>query len=179
MVHFSPLLVSLSLVAASLATPVKRTVAQVEADIASISTQVTTLDNDISAFPASGLAGALSIHTAAGTLESTLNTGTSDVTATGTFSEADGTTILHAVEAIEPTILDALSQITAKQADFAALPIGGLPALILQDLKTLKTDTDAFAAALIAAAPADLKTEATTISTNIDAGFDTAIAAYS
>lgn len=37
----------------------KRTVAQVEADIANISSQVTSLDTAINAFPGSGLAGAL------------------------------------------------------------------------------------------------------------------------
>jgi len=179
MVQLSRLLFSLSLLAASFATPVKRTVAQVEADITSISSQVTTLNNDINGFPASGLVGALNIHNAATSLESTLGTGTSDVTSTGTFSQTDGTTILESVEAFVPTILNALTQITAKQADFAALPIGGIPALILQDLQTLKTDTDAFGAALTAAAPADLKGNATTITNEIDAGFTTAIAAYS
>ncbi|KAJ7151222.1 hydrophobic surface binding protein [Mycena filopes] len=181
MVHFSRLLVSLSLLAVGFATSLKRTVAQVEADIASISTQVTTLDNDIKAFPNTGgsLAAALAIHSAATSLETSINQGTTDVKSTGAFSEADGTTILHSVEAFQPAILDALAQIAAKQPAFAALPIGGIPALILQDLQTLKTDTDAFANALIAAAPADLKSEATTILTNVDAGFASAIAAYS
>ncbi|KAJ6571645.1 hydrophobic surface binding protein A-domain-containing protein [Mycena capillaripes] len=179
MVQFSRLFFSLSLVAAAFATPVKRTVAQVEADIASISSQVTTLDNDIKGFPASGLAGALGIHAAAGTLGSTLNTGTTDVTNTGTVSEADGATILSSVQAFEPTILDALTQITAKQPNFAALPIGGIPALVLQDLKNLKTSTDGFSGALIAAAPADLKAQATAIQTAIDAAFSKAITAFS
>jgi hypothetical protein len=73
------------------------------------------------------------IHSAAGTLQNTLNNATSDVKvrlfflltsililpkATGSVSESDGTTILHSVEAFEPTILDALSQIAAKKADF-------------------------------------------------------------
>ncbi|KAK7046608.1 hydrophobic surface binding protein [Favolaschia claudopus] len=180
MVQFTRSLFSLCLVAAAFATPLfKRTVAQVESDIASISSQVTTLDNNIKGFPASGLAGALGIHTAATNLETTLNTGTNDVKATPAFSESDGQTILNSVQAIEPVILDALAQITAKKADFDALPIGGLPALILQDLKTLKADTDAFSGALIVNAPADLKSQATTIQTNIDAGFASAIAAYS
>jgi hypothetical protein len=59
MVQLSRLIFSLSLLAASVATPLKRTVAQVESDIANISSQVTTLDNNIKAFPGSGLAGAL------------------------------------------------------------------------------------------------------------------------
>jgi len=179
MVQFSRLFFSLSVIAVSFAIPAKRTVAQVEADIASISSQVTTLDNDIKGFPASGLVGALGIHTAAGNLETTLTTATTDVTNTGAVSEADGTTILNSVLAIEPVILDALTQITAKQPSFAALPIGGIPALVLQDLKNLNASTGSFSAALIASAPADLKSEATTIETNIIAAFNKAIAAFS
>ncbi|KAJ7152658.1 hydrophobic surface binding protein [Mycena crocata] len=180
MVQFSSLLFSLTLVTACLATPVKRTVAQVEADITTISAQVTSLDNAINAFPNTGgtLASALAIHSAATTLETSVNQGTTDVKATGAFSEADGRTILTQVEGFEPTILDALTAIAAKQPAFAALPIGGIPALVLQDLQTLKTDTVAFSTALIASAPADLKSEATTISNTISAAFDTAIAAY-
>ncbi|KAJ7752474.1 hydrophobic surface binding protein [Mycena maculata] len=178
MVYFSRLFLSLSLVAASLAAPAKRTVAQVEADIATISSQVTALDNDINGFPASGLLGALDIHSAAGTLETALDQATSDVTATGPLDEADGTTILNAVEAIEPTIINALTSISTKQADFAAEPISGLSALVLVDLQTLQTDTDGFGNALIANAPADLVATAQTILANINAAFSTAIAAY-
>ncbi|KAJ7788412.1 hydrophobic surface binding protein A-domain-containing protein [Mycena olivaceomarginata] len=159
MVQLTRLFFSLCLVSVSFATPAKRTVAQVEADITSIGNQVKTLDTDLTGFPASGLAGALAIHTAASNLVTTVNTGTTDVKNTGTVSEADGNTILTQVQAIEPTILDALSQITAKQPSFAALPIGGIPALVLQDLKTLNTSTVAFAAALIVAAPADLRAQ--------------------
>ncbi|KAJ7727764.1 hydrophobic surface binding protein [Mycena metata] len=181
MVQFSRFLLSLSLLAVGLASPVKRTVAQVEADIASISAQVTTLDNNINAFPNTGgsLVAALAIHTDATSLETTLNQGTTDVKSTGTFDETDGNTILNSVEAFEPTILDALKGIAAKEPAFAALPIGGIPALILADLKTLRTDTAAFAQALIAAAPTDLKSEATTIANTIDAAFAAAIAVYS
>ncbi|KAJ7169262.1 hydrophobic surface binding protein [Mycena crocata] len=171
---------SLSLLAtyACFATSVKRTVAQVQADISSISSQVTTLDNDINGFPASGLVGALGIHTAAGNLETSLNQGTTDVKATGAVSEADGRTILNSVTAFEPKILDALKAIATKRAAFMALPVAGIPALVLQDLQTLRSDTGAFASALVASAPADLKSQATSIQSTIDAAFATAIAAY-
>ncbi|KAJ7336195.1 hydrophobic surface binding protein [Mycena albidolilacea] len=179
MVQLTRLFFSLCLVSVSFATPAKRTVAQVESDITSIGNQVKTLDTDLTGFPASGLAGALAIHTAASNLVTTVNTGTTDVKNTGAVNEADGNTILTQVQGIEPTILDALSQITAKQPSFAALPIGGIPALVLQDLKTLNASTVAFAAALIVAAPADLKGTATTIESTILAAFAKAIAAFS
>ncbi|KAF9027866.1 hypothetical protein BDZ89DRAFT_951883 [Hymenopellis radicata] len=97
---------------------------------------------------------------------------------TDAFSEADGTTILASVEAIEPTILHALTGIAAKQPAFAALPIGGIPALVLQDLQNLDAGTAAFADALIAKSPADLVAEANEIKSTIGDAFDTAIAAY-
>ncbi|KAF8189788.1 hydrophobic surface binding protein [Mycena galopus ATCC 62051] len=179
MVQLARSLFSLCLIAVSFASPVKRTVAQVEADIASISTQVNTLNAAINGFPASGLVGALGINTDSTNLETTLNTGTTDVKNTGPVDLADGTTILNDVAAIEPNIITALKDIASKASDFASLPIGGIPALVLSDLKTLKTDTDAFSGALIANAPAALVPEASSIQAAIDAAFTTAIAAFS
>ncbi|KAJ6492148.1 hydrophobic surface binding protein [Mycena sanguinolenta] len=183
MVQFTRSFFSLCFIAATFALPTKRTVAQVEADIASVSSQVTTLDNDIKGFPASGLLGALNIDTAANTLASRLNTATSDLKENGALDEADATTILNSVQAIEPVILDALSRLAGDEpaavSYSAALPIPGVPGLILSELQTLKADADAFSAALIGAVPADLQAEATTIQSNIDAGFASAIAAYS
>ncbi|KAF7349330.1 Hydrophobic surface binding protein [Mycena sanguinolenta] len=175
MVQFTRSFFSLCLIAASFAVPTKRTVAQIEADLTSISTQVTALDNDIKGFPDS----ALTTLAAMGLLGTSLNIGTSNMKATGPLNEADATTILNSMQAIEPVIIDALTKLTAEEPAFAGLPLGGLSALVLQDLQTLKDDTDAFAAALEAAAPANLKAEATSIQSAIDAAFATAIAAFS
>ncbi|KAK7061392.1 hydrophobic surface binding protein [Favolaschia claudopus] len=171
----------LSVAAVGLALTVKRDAATVEADVAKISAQVTTLDNAIVAFPQTGgsLVNALAIHTDATNLITTLNGAVVDVAATPQLSEDDGRTILSAVEAIEPTILDALTQIVVKKPAFQALPIGGLPALILQDLKNLKAATSSFANGLITIAPADLVDEATQLAQDITNAFDPAIAAYS
>uniref|UniRef100_A0A0W0GE37 Putative hydrophobic surface binding protein n=1 Tax=Moniliophthora roreri TaxID=221103 RepID=A0A0W0GE37_MONRR len=67
--------------AAAFATPVKRTVAQVEADIATMSSQVTSLNNQIQAFPNSGgsLTNALAIFNAAAALDRSITQGTTDV----------------------------------------------------------------------------------------------------
>ncbi|KAF7349324.1 Hydrophobic surface binding protein [Mycena sanguinolenta] len=176
MVQFTRLFVSLCLIAASASAPTKRTVAQVEADIAKISSQVTALDNDIKGFPASGLPGVLNIHSTAQSLQSNFKTATSDVKANGAFNEADGTTILNDVLPIQPVLIGALSHIAAQKPAFANVP--GAPSLILSDLRTLKTDEDAFGAALIAAAPADLEAQAVAIQNAIDTAFDKAIAAY-
>jgi hypothetical protein len=91
------LLLSVSLFVASLATPLKRTVAQVEADIANITSQVNVWDERINGFPSSGLVGALvsfaaafpstffsrsavqAIHNATGGLGTSLTTSTTDI----------------------------------------------------------------------------------------------------
>ncbi|KAF7349328.1 hypothetical protein MSAN_01722400 [Mycena sanguinolenta] len=153
MVQFTRLFVSLCLIAASVSSPTKRTAAQVEADIAKISSQATAWDKDIKGFPDSGMLGFLKIDLAAESLESSLKTATSDVKANGALSEADGTTILSEVQAILPVILDALARLTAEKPSFAALLVPGIPAVVLADLKALNASTDAFANALLAAAP--------------------------
>ncbi|KAF7300049.1 Hydrophobic surface binding protein [Mycena kentingensis (nom. inval.)] len=178
---FGRLLTIATVAAAAFGNVLPRDAATVKTDITNIAAQVTTLDNNINAFPASGgtLTAALAIHNSAVALISTINGATTDATNAGAFSEDDGAEILASVEAIEPTIFDALEQIVVKKPAFQALPIGGLPALILQDLTNLKTSTVAFANALIADSPADLVDEATTLRDDIAAAFDTAIAAYS
>lgn len=175
------LLLLFSVVTASSALVTKRTVAQVESDITNIATQVNALDSSIKAFPDTGgtLLSALAIHSSATSLLSTIQTATTDTTATAAFSEGDGATILAAVEGFEPTILDALTAIVAKQPAFQALPIGGIPALVLQDLQNLNSGTTAFENALIAKSPADLLAQANDIKTSIGNAFTTAIAAYS
>ncbi|KAJ6503867.1 hydrophobic surface binding protein [Mycena sanguinolenta] len=181
MVQINRFLSVLSVAAVGLALSVKRDPATIESDIATVSSQVTTLDTAIDSFPATGgtLLQALTIHTDATNLVTTLNKAVTDVEATSTLSETDGRTILSDVEAIEPTILDALTNIVVKQPAFAALPVGGIPALILLDLQNLNASTVAFSSALIKISPADLVAEATQLTANITAAFATAIAAYS
>ncbi|KAF8993608.1 hypothetical protein BDQ17DRAFT_1431585 [Cyathus striatus] len=141
------------------------TVADVESDISSISSQVSVLDNAITALPNTGasLLNALAIQTDVTNLATAIDKGTTDVNGVSPkpFSEADGNTILAAIAA------------------FQGLPIGGIPALVRQDLETLNASTSAFENALIASAPTDLKTQAAAIKSVIDAAFSSAIAAYS
>ncbi|KAE9403029.1 hypothetical protein BT96DRAFT_917813 [Gymnopus androsaceus JB14] len=164
-----------ALVAACIAT-----VAQVEADISSIASQVTALDSAINAFPTAGgsLLSALAIHEQATALASALATAATDVTATPPLDEADGETILSAVEGFEPTIINALAGIVAKKPAFDALPLGGVSALVKEDLATLQTDTKAFENGLVADSPADLVPAAASLTSAVDAALATAAAAY-
>ncbi|EEB98776.1 hypothetical protein MPER_01661, partial [Moniliophthora perniciosa FA553] len=102
-----------------------------------------------------------------------------DVQATSPFSDADGADILSAVEAVEPIILSAFQDIVAKKPAFQALPVGGIPALVLQDLRTLDTDVAALSDALIDKSLSGLVDRANEIKATIGDAFDTAIAAYS
>ncbi|KDR66630.1 hypothetical protein GALMADRAFT_80675 [Galerina marginata CBS 339.88] len=157
------------------------TIADILSDTSTINSQITTLDEAITAYPATGgtLANALAIHTDASNLINTVKKGTTDAVTPKPFSEADGNSIVKAVKAFEPKVLDALKQLVIKKPAFQALPIGGIPALVKQDLISLNASTVAFEAALIASAPADLIPTANSIKSTIDAAFATAIAAYS
>jgi hypothetical protein len=68
-------------------------------------------------------------------------------------SETDGRTILNDLEALETPIKTGLTNIVAKKPAFQALPVGGLVALVKQDIFDLKNNTDAFGAACLAACP--------------------------
>lgn len=69
------------------------------------------------------------------------------------FSEEDGTAIIKSIEAVAPTIEDALAQIVAKKPNFTAIPVGGIPKVVKGDINTLFNSTTALADALIAKAP--------------------------
>ncbi|KAJ7935152.1 hydrophobic surface binding protein [Mycena leptocephala] len=175
MVQLSSFLVSLLLLAASVANPLKRTVAQIEADIATITTQVTTLHSAVQAFPASGSAG---IHTDASLLETTVNRAAADITATGPLSEADASTIINSIVALEPTMLDALQQLIVKEPNFVTLPVGGFRAMIHTDLLGCVASETALAQALSAVVPVDLQAKLTGL-TNVSTALDAAVFAYS
>ncbi|KZP17221.1 hypothetical protein FIBSPDRAFT_1047028 [Athelia psychrophila] len=157
----------------------KRDVAKVESDIAAISTQVTSLDTAINAFPNTGgsLNAALAINTASGKLVTAINSATKDVNAlTPPVAESDADTIFTAVEGFTPTIVHALTNIISKKPSFDALIVADH--LVSTDLGSLNSSTVAFEKALVAIAPADLKGNATALITKINAAFVKAIAAY-
>jgi len=182
------LLTSVGLIAAGIATiyssPIRRqTVAAVEADIANIASQVTALDTSLNGFSDTSpdLQTALNINTASGALDTALKTATSDVlsdiAANGPPSVADANTIINAVLAFEPTILDALKVIVAKKPAFLKLPID-VTGLVLADLASLYTDTQAFENALLSAAPPALCATGTNLASSINIAFSTALAGY-
>ncbi|PPQ68739.1 hypothetical protein CVT24_007566 [Panaeolus cyanescens] len=173
---FSSAFVVLSSVLAALAT----TPAQVISDINAITAQTQSLDTSIKAITTTNIAGALAVHTAAGNLVTSINTATSDSNAVTPkpVSESDGNAVLSAVQALEPVILGALSDLVAKKATIAAIPITGLQALVHQDLQSLSTAASAFETSLVAAAPSDLVSQANAIIATLNTAFANAIAAF-
>ncbi|KAG6816485.1 hypothetical protein H0H87_005691 [Tephrocybe sp. NHM501043] len=113
------------------------TVADVETDIGNISTQLAALDAAITAY---------SPDVGVGTLAQALTVPTP-------IADSDAQAILALIEALEPTIDDALLKIVARKAALVALPLGGLPALVKQDLANLNASTNGLESALIASAP--------------------------
>ncbi|KAF7978610.1 hypothetical protein HWV62_45348 [Athelia sp. TMB] len=157
----------------------KRTVAQVESDIAAISTQVTSLDNSINTFPDSGgsLSAALAINTASRNLNTAITTATTDTKAlTAPVGDSDAQVIIDAVSGFTPTIVDALNNIIAKKPSFDALIVADT--LVQEDLASLNSSTVAFENALLSLAPGDLQSQAEALIAEINAAFAKAIAAY-
>ncbi|KAF9558553.1 hydrophobic surface binding protein [Agrocybe pediades] len=172
------LIILSSLVSAALSA----TVADVIADTHNIVAQTNTLDSVITSFPNTGgsLTAALSIHSGAVSLGSTIDRGTADIiSAHKPVSQADGTTILSVVQTFENAIVRTLSDIVAKKATFAALPIGGIPALVLQDLINLRNSVFKFETQLIGYVPSKLVAPANKMLAPINDAFARAIAVYS
>lgn len=103
-----------SLLGLALGSPVdKRTPAQVEADIADISSDLTSFNTAINAFTGS-LIQALSLLTSYNSLASSITTATSHVTSTGALAASDSATIYADVQSLTAQITDTLGDATAK-----------------------------------------------------------------
>ncbi|KAF8879781.1 hydrophobic surface binding protein A-domain-containing protein [Gymnopilus junonius] len=161
---------------------VASTASDVIADIKLITSGATALDNAVNAFPTTGgtLQGALTIHTDAQSLSTTIVKATTDAknVSPKPFSASDASTVIKALQALEPVVTDVLKGVVVKKAALSALPIGGVVALVKQDLNLLSADTTALAAAVDAVMPADQVPAVTKIKNDVAAAFASAIAAY-
>ncbi|PNP59631.1 hypothetical protein THARTR1_00804 [Trichoderma harzianum] len=142
-----------------------------------IGPQWTTLSNNINGYPASGLQGAFNIHDDVQSLVAITNHATANINAAGSFSEADGTTILTDLQSLLPTFFGALSAIGDQAPAWGNLRGG--QAVILSDFQGVNSSFIGFFNALIAASPADLVPAVASVETQVAEGFNSAIAAYS
>ncbi|KAJ7758003.1 hydrophobic surface binding protein A-domain-containing protein [Mycena metata] len=140
--------------------PFKRSAVQLESDINTIATELSALDTQITAFPATGgsLVRVLAIHTVITNLEGGITTATTDLLATGPLGEVDVTAIVTMLQDLVPVFLDALNQFSIKEPSGTAV-FSADKALFLSDLKNLKAVTDLFLEDLTAAVPPDLQEE--------------------
>ncbi|KAF7619722.1 hydrophobic surface binding protein A-domain-containing protein [Aspergillus flavus] len=161
------------------ATPIlRRDAAKVQGDITQkIEPQINTLYNDVRGFPTSGLTGAMTIRSDLQSLATTVNDATADIKSTSSLDTPSGTTISADIQSLMPTSLVTLTHVGAEAPAWE--DIQGGPALILSDLRSLKTALDNFANALISNEPLLLQAKALAIKTQIDGGLDIAIAPYS
>lgn len=116
----------LSIVGTAVATPThtlnqhynnKRTAAQIEADIATVSADLTSFDNAINKFTGT-LLQALSLLSSYNTLSAAVEAATSGVTSTGTLSSTDSATIYADVADLTAQITTTLSDAVAKARFF-------------------------------------------------------------
>ncbi|KAF8870126.1 hydrophobic surface binding protein A-domain-containing protein [Infundibulicybe gibba] len=184
--QLSTIFIFASLALTGLASPNARgTVAQVEADIAAITTQAGALDAATAELSSGisltqALTIALNIQTNVGTLKSAIDAATADVKAVPTpVAESDAQTVFAAIQPLEADVLDGLNRLIAAKPVLAGLPVPGVSGIVLQHLRDLQASTDGLAMALIASAPDDFKSPSNTIKVNIDNGFAAAIAVYS
>ncbi|KAJ7767629.1 hydrophobic surface binding protein A-domain-containing protein [Mycena metata] len=158
----------------------KRSAVQLETDISTVAAEISSLDTQVTAFPATGgsLLQVLATHTAITNLEGGITTATTDLVAAGPLDEVNATAIVTALQDLVPVFLDALNKLSIKEPSVAAASSAG-KALFLSDLKNLKAATDLFLEDLAAAVPPDLQEEVREIQEELDGGFGTAITAYS
>ncbi|XP_006464073.1 hypothetical protein AGABI2DRAFT_194662 [Agaricus bisporus var. bisporus H97] len=147
-------------------------------NLATLRTQLTTLDGAINGFPDTG--GSLTQALPSIPTHSMYNRPPMipPPLPVPPFSEGEGQSVIDAVNGLVPIIEDALVGIVAKKPAFDALPLGGISNLVRQDLSGLSSSTSSLEDALIALAPADLVDESIALKNEVDAAFATAIAAY-
>ncbi|KAL7931196.1 hypothetical protein V8C35DRAFT_119402 [Trichoderma chlorosporum] len=168
---------ALTATAATAAAIVQRDVITVQNDITQkIGPSLTTLNNDVAGFPASGLAGAIKIQEDFTALIAAVDGTISDIRSTGSFGVVSGTTILAQIQILVPAFLGTLVNLGLQESSWSAIPDGR--ALILNQLQKANTVMSNFADAIIAAEPFLQKAGGIAIKVQITGAFTTAIAYY-
>ncbi|WPH04467.1 Hypothetical protein R9X50_00735800 [Acrodontium crateriforme] len=159
--------------AISAAAIVRRDAATVLADLKKVDSDTNALTTAINNYSGGAIA-AIPISSAESTLDKDIKQTTSD--AGGSVSEADAQTIVSYISGtLQPDIAASLTALKGKSSQISA---AGLKSTVENDLKTLKTDTDALGAKLVASAPSDQQAAAQSVLAKIDADLTSAIAAF-
>ncbi|KAF7342345.1 hypothetical protein MVEN_01823100 [Mycena venus] len=181
MVQLTRAFALLAVVSVGLAASVKRANgATIIADFKLISDGVGALNKasgDFSADPKNPTK-AISIHTAAVTLQKQLQTTAGDAQNTAAISEADGKTIVGAVCAIADAVADTINNLIKNKDNFNNLPVHGVLALVCTDIKNNESSEQSVSDNLLPKCPKDLVAQATGCLNKIQAALNNGIAAY-
>uniref|UniRef100_A0A8H7Y026 Uncharacterized protein n=1 Tax=Psilocybe cubensis TaxID=181762 RepID=A0A8H7Y026_PSICU len=155
------------------------TLAQVNADVSSLSAFATTYDNDIIALPASSPSPSslMQIHTDAQVLTISLAQLASDLKQSLPLpvNEDDLISLLITIsDSYIPPITDALSEISLKKQAIASASIAAFPSIILDDLLTLNASNSNLETTFLTTFPG-----INCHTTVVDSAFAKAIAVYS
>lgn len=77
---------------------------------------------------------------------------------------------------LTPDVNTALTALNGRESDVAAL---GVQSLVLGQIQTLQSKTDAYGTTLVSITSADLQTQAQTLVDALDTAFDNAVTVYS
>ncbi|KAL1850762.1 hypothetical protein Daus18300_012770 [Diaporthe australafricana] len=172
--QFSKIIIT-SLFGLALSSPIdRRTAAQIETDIATVSSDLTSFNTAINAFTGS-LLQALSLLTSYNTLASAITTATSEVTSTGALAAADSATIYTSVSSLTAQITDTLGDATAK---YSVVNSAGYTSTVCSALTTLSTDSDAFFTALEGTISSAYTSQVDALQATVASGFASTISAY-
>ncbi|KAH7305664.1 hydrophobic surface binding protein A-domain-containing protein [Rhexocercosporidium sp. MPI-PUGE-AT-0058] len=153
----------------------KRTAATIISDVSTINTNVQALTSAANAYTG-GISNALKVQQAEQTLDKSIIQAGKDANATAALSSADSTKISDAIQSLIPNIDASIKAIEAKKAQFAT---DGLTQVVLDDFKSLQSNTDKLADRLIIIASSDVKTRAQQQKATIDSYFAAGIKFFS
>lgn len=164
------------LAATATAAVIPRDAAQVQSDLNTINADTQKLTSDVNAY-SGGLFGALPSQNDESQLDKDIKSATDDANNSAAVSDSEAQSIISYIKnTLEPNIEKALTALKSKKSQFAS---AGLQNTVLQDLKDLKTDTDALGSALLAKAPSGEQASGQAVVNEIDADFNDAIQYFS
>ncbi|KAG6872604.1 hypothetical protein C0995_008586 [Termitomyces sp. Mi166 len=177
--QFKSLFLLVSLAVPSLA---QTTVAQIENDIKiNIGSSLTNFSTTIQAFSIWGgtFNQAMAIHYSALNFSYAISNTTADMNnITSQFSYDDCLNIISNLEILEPTFLQSLADMVARRPALEALRLRGIPAIVKQDIATMKTSADTFMRAFTTHAPSSIDKAVATMKYTVDTVFAKVMVAY-
>ncbi|KAH8827086.1 hydrophobic surface binding protein A-domain-containing protein [Flagelloscypha sp. PMI_526] len=163
------------------ASVLRRDFATLMWDIADMQTSTNQLDFDINWFPTSGatIINTINIHTDFVAVINTTKQGTLEALSTGPIDLASGQTLYDTMAALKPVYLDILAAFVTKKPSFDSIPLSGITAVVLSDLKNWESAVSLFFNELLFIIPDSYYANMDFLWFEIDNGFSATITAWS